>query len=91
MVKETAIKVSKGFKEFLVGKKQNSESFEDTIKRLVNSVHPVNPSQLTSIPQEKQPYKKEIKQKDTEFVEVEDGIKVEKKLVKQYKEANKIR
>ena len=36
MRKQTAIKVSKEFKQFLVDKKKKGEDFEETIKRLVN-------------------------------------------------------
>ncbi|KKL57706.1 hypothetical protein LCGC14_2232730 [marine sediment metagenome] len=60
MGKETAIKVSKEFKEFLVDKKKEGEDFEKTLKRLVNQLkansEPVNhkkDKQLTSEPHEK--------------------------------------
>ncbi len=80
MVKETAIKVSREFKEFLVANKKGVEDFEETIKRLVNQlikpVYSVNPKQLTkeSIRNKKQPielkpiYRKEIKNPKTETI-----------------------
>ncbi len=68
MRKETAIKVSKAFKEFLDDKKEKGEDFETTIKRLITIVNPVNPSQLTSEPGEKH-YIKTIKAKKTDSVQ----------------------
>ncbi|KKM66308.1 hypothetical protein LCGC14_1482440 [marine sediment metagenome] len=59
MGKETAIKVSKEFKQFLVDNKKKGEDFEETIKRLVNhrklNSEPVNQpklKQLTSTPKD---------------------------------------
>ena len=73
MGKETAIKVSKEFKEFLFANKKEGEDFESTIKRLVNyenlNSEPVNheeDKQLTSEPEE---YKKTIKTRKTETIE----------------------
>ncbi len=58
MGKETAIKVSKEFKQFLIDKKKKGEDFEETIKRLVNQqnlnsepVNQKNIKQLTSKPE----------------------------------------
>lgn len=51
MGKETAIKVSKIFKQFLVEKKQEGEDYEATIVRLISSGKPVNQEQLTSKPE----------------------------------------
>jgi len=63
MKKETAIKVSKAFKEFLVGKKQKGEDFEHTIKRLIMEVNSVNHKGLTIKPEG---YIKIVKRKQTE-------------------------
>lgn len=66
MRKETAIKVSKAFKEFLDDKKEKGEDFETTIKRLIEwntSVNPVNHKGLTSKPEG---YIKTIKRRQTE-------------------------
>lgn len=48
MGKETAIKISKEFKQFLVDNKNKGEDFEDTIKRLVN--YSVNQLTKPSVP-----------------------------------------
>ena len=56
MKKETTIKVSKEFKEFLFANKKEGEDFEATIKRLVYQLTspsiPVNQSKYTSEPEE---------------------------------------
>lgn len=64
MVKETAIKISKSFKDFLEKNKRKGEDFETTIKRLVN---PVNSKELTKLTENKEGDK---------LMEFSDGLKV---------------
>ena len=58
MAKETTIKVSRKFKQFIFDKKEQGEDFEATMIRLMNNSIP------NSIPQ----YKKKILKSQTDFV-----------------------
>ncbi len=73
MGKETAIKVSKEFKEFLFANKKEGEDFESTIKRLVNHENlnskPVNHEKVKQLTSKPEGYKKTIKTPKTEFIE----------------------
>ncbi len=85
----SSIQISKDFKEVLRREKGKDESFEAHIKQLRNKGSSID-NKKSSIDNKKSSIDKETS-KYKGYVEVEDGIHVEKKLVKQYKEANKIK
>lgn len=64
MKKETTIKVSKEFKQFLFDKKKEGEDFEALLKRMVYQYT------KPSIPVNQ--YTKEIKKPKTDFIEIPD-------------------
>ncbi len=68
MRKETTIKVSREFKQFILNKKKQGEDFEATIIKLINN----------GIPQERTQSKKEIVKPQTDLVlqENQEGDKL---------------